>query len=48
MHEALFDFMKGHEGVEFVTAAQICDEFRAGTLPGYTSFELGAGIKEKI
>lgn len=26
MHERFFDFLKSHEGLEFVTAAQICEE----------------------
>jgi hypothetical protein len=26
MHERFFDFLKGHEGVEFMKAEDICDE----------------------
>ncbi|KAI6779353.1 uncharacterized protein J7T54_000451 [Emericellopsis cladophorae] len=29
MHERLIEYMKGHEGVEFVTMAEICDDFKA-------------------
>lgn len=41
MHEKFFEFLKGHEGVEFMTAAQVCDEFKAGKIAGHTSLELG-------
>jgi hypothetical protein len=27
MHQRLFDYMKGHEGVRFVTMEEIADDF---------------------
>jgi len=42
MHEKMVDFLKSHEGVEFVTAAQVCDEFKAGKFAGCQEMELGA------
>ncbi|KAF4874104.1 Peptidoglycan deacetylase [Colletotrichum siamense] len=36
MHERFIEYLKTKEGVEFVTMAQVCDEFKAGTLPGVT------------
>lgn len=36
MHERLIEYLKSKEGVEFVTMAQICDEFKAGKLEGAT------------
>lgn len=29
MHERLIEHMKSHEGVEFVTMGEICDEFKS-------------------
>lgn len=36
MHERLIEYLKSKEGVEFVTMAQICDEFKSGKLEGVT------------
>lgn len=33
MHERLIEHMKRHEGVEFVTMEQICDEFKSKNDP---------------
>ncbi|KAI0484049.1 glucose 1-dehydrogenase [Xylariaceae sp. FL0804] len=33
MHERFIEFLKRHEGVEFVPAEFICDEFKAGRIP---------------
>ena len=33
MHERLIEYMKSHEGVEFVTMAEICDDFKAKNKP---------------
>lgn len=41
MHERLIEYLKGLEGVEFVTMAQVCDEFKAGKIQGAT---IEAGI----
>lgn len=41
MHERMVDFLKAHQGVEFVTAAQVCDEFKNGKLQGVRSMEMG-------
>ncbi|KAI0025944.1 glucose 1-dehydrogenase [Xylariomycetidae sp. FL0641] len=40
MHERFIEFLKKHEGVEFVPAAVACDEFKAGRISGAT-FEMG-------
>lgn len=36
MHERLIEYLEGVKGVEFVTMAQICDEFKAGKIAGAT------------
>ncbi|KAF8854999.1 glucose 1-dehydrogenase [Acephala macrosclerotiorum] len=36
MHERLIPYLKSHEGVEFTTMAQICDEYKAGKIAGVT------------
>ncbi|KAL4868955.1 hypothetical protein BDV12DRAFT_185523 [Aspergillus spectabilis] len=36
MHELLIEYLQSKEGVDFVTMAQICDEFKAGKLEGVT------------
>ncbi|CZR58798.1 related to polysaccharide deacetylase family protein [Phialocephala subalpina] len=36
MHERLIAYLKSHEGVEFMTMAQICDEYKAGKIAGVT------------
>ncbi len=36
MHERLIAYLKSHEGVEFMTVAQICDEYKAGKIAGVT------------
>lgn len=41
MHEKFLKFLKGHDGVEFVTCAQICDEFRSEKLKGVRQMEAG-------
>ena len=41
MHERFIEFLKGFAGVEFVTAAQVCDEFKAGKLQGVREMEVG-------
>jgi hypothetical protein len=42
MHERVIAFLKSHEGVEFMTMEQICDEFKSGKLAGVV---VGAGIQ---
>lgn len=44
MHEKMVEFLRNHEGVEFVTAAQVCDEFKAGKLNGCRSMEIGCKL----
>lgn len=44
MHERFIEYLKTKEGVEFVTMAQVCDEFKAGTLPG-VSIKAGVGAQ---
>lgn len=43
MHENMLAFLKSHHGIEFVTAAQICDEFKSGRLVGCQDMETGVG-----
>ncbi|KAH8590945.1 hypothetical protein B0O99DRAFT_691003 [Bisporella sp. PMI_857] len=40
MHERFIEFLKKHEGVEFVPAEYVCGEFKAGKIAGAT-FEMG-------
>lgn len=50
MHERLIEHMKKHEGVEFVTMEQICDEFKAKTSPAQGAVmpaEPGAMLKKE-
>lgn len=41
MHERFIDFLKGHDGVEFKTMEQVCDEFKQGNIAGA---EVTAGV----
>jgi hypothetical protein len=43
MHERLIEWINGHEGVEWVTMEQICDEFKGVRLNG-VSVEGGVGV----
>ncbi|KAF9884229.1 hypothetical protein FE257_001961 [Aspergillus nanangensis] len=36
MHENIIEYINSHEGVEWVTMAQMVDEFKAGRMPGAT------------
>jgi len=34
MHERLFEYINGHEGLEWCTVEQVVEEFKGGRLPG--------------
>ncbi|CAJ2510644.1 Uu.00g062690.m01.CDS01 [Anthostomella pinea] len=40
MHQRFMEFLKKHDGVEFVPAEFVCDEFKAGRISGAT-FQMG-------